>query len=45
MVGRPARYEVLLTQGAEQDLEFIHDCCLPRCIAFHRRVPVALADR
>jgi len=25
MVGRPPRYEVLLTQGAEQDLESIHD--------------------
>lgn len=25
MVGRPARYEVLLTRGAEQDLESIHD--------------------
>lgn len=25
MVGRPSRYEVLLTQGAEQDLESIHD--------------------
>jgi toxin ParE1/3/4 len=25
MVGRPTRYEVLLTQGAEQDLESIHD--------------------
>lgn len=25
MAGRPARYEVLLTQGAEQDLESIHD--------------------
>jgi len=24
MAGRPARYEVLLTQGAEQDLESIH---------------------
>ncbi|AKU11400.1 plasmid stabilization system protein [Azoarcus sp. CIB] len=25
MAGRPPRYEVLLTQGAEQDLESIHD--------------------
>ena len=25
MVGRPTCYEVLLTQGAEQDLESIHD--------------------
>jgi toxin ParE1/3/4 len=25
MAGRPARHEVLLTQGAEQDLESIHD--------------------
>lgn len=25
MVGRPTRYEILLTQGAEQDLESIHD--------------------
>ena len=25
MAGRPARYEVLLTQCAEQDLESIHD--------------------
>jgi toxin ParE1/3/4 len=25
MAGRPARYAVLLTQGAEQDLESIHD--------------------
>ena len=25
MVSRPNRYEVLLTQGAEQDLESIHD--------------------
>jgi len=25
MAGRTARYEVLLTQGAEQDLESIHD--------------------
>ena len=25
MVGRPSRYEVLLTAGAEQDLESIHD--------------------
>lgn len=25
MAGRPTRYEVLLTQGAEQDLEAIHD--------------------
>lgn len=25
MVGQPKRYEVLLTQGAEQDLESIHD--------------------
>lgn len=25
MAGRPKRYEVLLTQGAEQDLESIHD--------------------
>jgi toxin ParE1/3/4 len=25
MAGRPARFEVLLTQGAEQDLEYIHD--------------------
>jgi toxin ParE1/3/4 len=24
-VGRPSRYEVLLTEGAEQDLESIHD--------------------
>ena len=24
MVGRPTRYEVLLTQGAEQDLEALH---------------------
>ena len=25
MVGRPRRHEVLLTQGAQQDLESIHD--------------------
>ena len=25
MVGKPVRYEVLLTQGAEQDLESIYD--------------------
>ena len=25
MAGRPTRYEVLLNQGAEQDLESIHD--------------------
>jgi toxin ParE1/3/4 len=25
MAGRPTRYEVLLTQGSEQDLESIHD--------------------
>lgn len=25
MVARPSRYEVLLTEGAEQDLESIHD--------------------
>jgi toxin ParE1/3/4 len=25
MVGRPKRYEVLLTRGAEQDLEALHD--------------------
>lgn len=25
MVGRPSRYEILLTRGAEQDLESIHD--------------------
>ena len=25
MAGRPTRYEVLLTRGAEQDLESIHD--------------------
>lgn len=25
MAGRPTRYEVVLTQGAEQDLEAIHD--------------------
>lgn len=25
MVGRPSRYEILLTEGAEQDLESIHD--------------------
>lgn len=25
MVGRPTRYEALLTRGAEQDLESIHD--------------------
>lgn len=25
MAGRPRRYEVLLTRGAEQDLESIHD--------------------
>lgn len=25
MAGKPRRYEVLLTQGAEQDLELIHD--------------------
>jgi toxin ParE1/3/4 len=25
MVGRPTRHEVLLTQGAEQDLEALHD--------------------
>ena len=25
MVGRPTRYEALLTQGAEQDLEALHD--------------------
>ncbi|HRD84070.1 MAG TPA: type II toxin-antitoxin system RelE/ParE family toxin, partial [Rubrivivax sp.] len=25
MAGRPARYEVALPQGAEQDLESIHD--------------------
>ncbi|AKZ27969.1 type II toxin-antitoxin system RelE/ParE family toxin [Ralstonia pseudosolanacearum] len=25
MVSKPTRYEVLLTQGAEQDLESIHD--------------------
>ena len=25
MVGKPGRYEVLLTQGAEQDLASIHD--------------------
>ena len=26
MAGRPTRYAVLLTQGAEQDLESIYDC-------------------
>lgn len=26
MTGKAGRYEVLLTQGAEQDLESIHDC-------------------
>lgn len=25
MVGRPTRYEVLLTEGAEQDLEALYD--------------------
>ena len=25
MAGKPRRYEALLTQGVEQDLEFIHD--------------------
>ena len=25
MAGKPKRYEILLTQGAEQDLESIHD--------------------
>ena len=25
MAGKPKRYEALLTQGVEQDLEFIHD--------------------
>ena len=25
MVGKPVRYQVLLTRGAEQDLESIHD--------------------
>jgi len=25
MVGRPTHYQVLLTQGAEQDVESIHD--------------------
>jgi toxin ParE1/3/4 len=25
MAGRPTRYEVLLTEGAEQDLEALHD--------------------
>lgn len=26
MASRPVRYEVVLTRGAEQDLEAIHDC-------------------
>lgn len=26
MASKPSRYEVLLTQGAEQDVESIHDC-------------------
>ena len=34
MVGRPSRYEVLLTEGAEQDLESIHDyICEFDCVA------------
>lgn len=26
MAGRSTRYEVVLTRGAEQDLESVHDC-------------------
>lgn len=43
MTGRPARFEVLLTRGAEQDLEAIHDyICESDCVTNGNHVLNAL---
>jgi toxin ParE1/3/4 len=45
MAGKSAKFEVLLTQGAEQDLEAIHDCiCEFDCVASANDVLDALMD-
>ncbi|MCK6376768.1 MAG: type II toxin-antitoxin system RelE/ParE family toxin [Zoogloea sp.] len=45
MVGTPARFEVLLTEGAERDLEFIHDYIAEfDCVANANYVLDALMD-
>ena len=45
MAGKSAKFEVLLTQGAEQDLEAIHDyICEFDCVASANDVLDALID-
>ncbi len=45
MAGKSAKFEVLLTQGAEQDLEAIHDyICEFDCVASANDVLDALMD-
>jgi toxin ParE1/3/4 len=45
MAGKSAKFEVLLTQGAEQDLEAIHDyICEFDCVASANYVLDALMD-
>ena len=45
MAGKSAKFEVLLTQGAEQDLEAIHDyICEFDCVASTNDVLDALMD-
>jgi len=45
MAGKSAKFEVLLTQGAEQDLEVIHDyICAFDCVASANHVLDALMD-
>jgi toxin ParE1/3/4 len=45
MAGKLAKFEVLLTQGAEQDLEAIHDyICEFDCVESANYVLVALMD-
>ncbi|MBK1680699.1 type II toxin-antitoxin system RelE/ParE family toxin [Rhodocyclus tenuis] len=45
MIGAPAKFEVLLTEGAEQDLEAIHDYISEfDCVANANRVLDSLMD-
>ena len=45
MAGTPAKFEVLLTEGAEQDLEAIHDyICEFDCVANANHVLDAVMD-
>ena len=45
MSGRPSQFEVLLTEGAEQDLESIHDYIAQfDCVASADRVPGRLME-